>query len=82
MMEEFNQQFPELVGLVLAAVGGNAVDIMLFKVVCHMWHCLLLLLLPAAAPASPPHDYAAHMAAKGWLSLLQWAHANGCPWDD
>jgi len=75
MMEEFNQQFPELVGLILAAVGdGNVADTVPCKAVCRTWRRLL------PGVAAPP-SYAAHVAAKGWLSVLQWAHANGCPWD-
>jgi len=75
-MEELNQQFPELVSLILAAVSGE-VDTVPCKAVCRTWRRLL----PAASSPPPPCDYAAHVAAQGWLSLLQWARANGCPWD-
>jgi hypothetical protein len=26
-------------------------------------------------------DWSKQFASNGWLALLQWAHANGCPWD-
>jgi len=74
-MEQLNQQFPELVGLILAAVG-NTLDTVPCKAVCHTWRRLLSDVPP------PPRDYTAHVAAQGWLSVLQWAHANGCPWDE
>jgi hypothetical protein len=28
-----------------------------------------------------PREYIFKVAAKGWLPVLQWARANGCPWD-
>ncbi len=41
----------------------------------------LTMTTPLVEASVPGRDFSAHMAARGWLSGLQWARANGCPWD-
>jgi hypothetical protein len=74
-MEEL---MPELVGLVLGQV--DRLDLVACRFVCTTW-----------MRTSPPRDaeYRQHktawseqVAANGWLGVLQWARANGCPWDE
>jgi hypothetical protein len=73
MMDEL---MPELVALVLTHV--DRVSLVASRFVCATWK--------RAAGSLPHHqeeedDYSQQVAANGRLALLQWAHANGCPWD-
>jgi hypothetical protein len=60
------------------------------RAVCSRWNHALstpyrevrdVSALPPLIAAASPTSYAKKVARKGWLPVLQWALANGCPWD-
>ena len=63
---------PELVALVLEQ--ADSVSLVASREVCTTWRY-------AAASPRKENDYSAQVAGKGWLDVLRWARANGCPWD-
>jgi hypothetical protein len=82
MMEEL---IPELVALVLSQV--DRVSLVACRFVCTTW--MRTTTSPPRDSEQPPRqhakqpqeDWSKQFAANGWLALLQWARANGCPWD-
>src|SRR5690242_15633927 len=84
---------PELVGIMLRFVRSPMLTVC--RAVSSRWrHLAGALMLEAsglwpAAPASyhvAGHRYVKQFPSRtarcGWLSVLQWARANGCPWDE
>lgn len=82
----------ELVGAILAYV--DPLTLPSCRAVSRHWHRALTTthvppsqpspaaeLVPLATWAVAPPDYSRQLAAKGWLSVLRWARANGCPWN-
>jgi hypothetical protein len=69
-MEEL---MPELVGMVLSQV--DRINLVACRFVCATWMRI------TSPPPTRDADESKHFAANGWLGVLQWARANGCPWD-
>jgi hypothetical protein len=72
MMDEL---MPELVALVLNHV--DLVSLVACPFVCTTWKRVSLPLLAL----EEDYSHSREVAANGWLGLLQWARANGCPWN-
>jgi hypothetical protein len=79
-MEEL---MPELVALVLSHV--EPLSLVACRFVSTTWMRASppppLGVAPRLASKLQQQDYSAKVAANGWLGLLQWARANGCPWN-
>jgi hypothetical protein len=77
-MEEL---MPELVGLVLSQVDRPS--LVACRFVCTTW---MRTTSPPQDLKQQQHDYeedwSKQFAALGWLGVLQWAQANGCPWGE
>jgi hypothetical protein len=77
---------PELVALVLSHV--DRVSLVASRFVCATWKRASASLPPFGEAhhqqleEQKQEDYSQQVAARGWLALLQWARANGCPWDE
>jgi hypothetical protein len=81
---------PELIGLILSQyIAGSAVDTVVCCAVCCQWNCQFHnedhshghCKSPRQAPSTRTW-LSMQMAAQGSLAVLQWARANGCPWDE
>lgn len=75
----------ELVGVILSHVDPLVLPSCC--TVCHCWHCTLnvnptnVCTTTPIATAMPTPHFGQLVATKGWLTVLQWAHANSCPRD-
>jgi hypothetical protein len=68
----------ELVGLILCFVDRLALPAS--RAVCRRWQRATVPLSPLMSASHGPHLFSLQLAGWGWLSVLQWAQANGCPW--
>src|SRR5688572_11733673 len=77
-MEEL---MPELVVLVLSHVDPPS--LVACRFVCTAWMERTTSPQPRQAKCQRQRkeDLSKKFAANGWLGMLQWARANGCPWD-
>jgi len=78
---------PELLELILRHV--DRLSWVSCEWVCRRWKAILDTLLWTKEEHSqrqlhtqPACQYICEVASRGWLSVLQWARANGCPWDE
>jgi hypothetical protein len=73
---------PELVALVFSHV--DRINLFACRFVCTTW--MAMIKIPSFGLLCDAHyqelDDSNRMAAIGWLRVLQWARANGCPWDE
>jgi hypothetical protein len=67
----------ELVAMVLSYVEPLSLPVC--RSVCSQWNQALAIALAPLPPPPPGDDYVRLLAREGRLSVLEWAHANGCP---
>lgn len=63
--------------------GGHGESVVAWWVVprfvCRRWNELVVAEAGQDA-VKAPRDFSAQVAGQGWLSVLEWARANSCPW--
>jgi hypothetical protein len=56
----------------------DSLSLVACRFVCTTW----MRTCPRQGAERQREDWSKQFAAKGWLGVLQWARANGCPWDE
>src|SRR5271155_2600203 len=65
----------EIAKIIFGEVGSDGVSTMVCALVCKEWRSI------NSARKITAHYWIALVAENGYLTLLQWARANGCPWN-
>lgn len=69
----------ELTDTILSYVGKVSWPCCQF--VCRRWYQVLRRLCPRRGYSSS-RKFMSQVAHRGWIGILKWAHAQGCPWDE
>ena len=69
----------DLVRMILSFVARSRVSFIPARSVCRRFHNLLPPL--SRETRQQAREFCKHAALEGYLNLIKWARANGCPWD-
>jgi hypothetical protein len=69
----------DVLRIILSFVARSPTSHVTAQFVCRRFRALAA--LPSSRKAHHPRVFCTHAAREGYLNLIKWARANGCPWD-